>query len=92
MTNTNLPNLGTIITSGLVRKVIYGVYAGAAVVVGGFAAYFLGTGHNLPEVITGAQAVVAYLAIPVGGLALANTSSAPVAPPAPAHTPEHLGE
>jgi xanthine/uracil permease len=90
MTNPTTPNLGTIITSGTARKFVYGVYAGAAVVVGGCAAYFLGTGHNLPEVVSGAQAVVAYLAIPIGGLALANTSSsAPVAAP---NAPAHLGE
>lgn len=74
-TTPNTPNLGNVITSATVRKAIYGVYAGAAVVVGGCAAYFLGTGHNLPEIVTGAQAVVAYLAIPIGGLALVNTAS-----------------
>lgn len=69
------PDLGAIIPSGAARKVIYGTYAVAAVVVGGAAAYFLGVGDPIPGVVVGAQAVIAYLAIPVGGLAAANTST-----------------
>lgn len=76
MSDTNTPNIGNVITSPKIRKAVYGVYAGAAVVVGGVAAYFLGTGHAIPETVVGAQAVIAYLAIPVGGLALANTATA----------------
>lgn len=67
------PNLGNVVESPTARKVIYGVYAVAAVVVGGIAAYFLGVQDPIPEQVIGAQAVIAYLAIPVGGLALANT-------------------
>lgn len=73
MTHTAPPNLGNIIPSGTARKVVYGAYVVVAVVVGGVSAYFLGIGQSLPEIVTGAQAVVAYLGIPVGGLALANT-------------------
>jgi hypothetical protein len=73
-TNTT-PDLGNVISSGKARKIIYGCYAGAAVVVGGVAAYFLGTGAPEPTAVLGALAVVAYLGIPIGGLALANTSS-----------------
>jgi hypothetical protein len=73
MTSTTpAPNLGNVISSSKARKVIYGCYAGAAVVVGGVAAYFLGTGAPEPTAVLGAQAVVAYLGIPIGGLALAN--------------------
>jgi hypothetical protein len=68
-------NLGNVVSNAVARRVIYGLYVVAAVVVGGIAAYFLGTGHPLPEGIVGAQAVIAYLGIPVGGLALANTTS-----------------
>jgi hypothetical protein len=78
MSNTP-PNLGNIIPSGRVRKIIYGVYAGGAVAVGGVVAYFLGAGIPLTPEILGAQGVVAYVGIAVGGLALANTSSAPPA-------------
>lgn len=71
----NTPGLGNVVTSPVARRVIYGTYAAAGVIVGGIAAYFLGTGVGLPEPLVGAQAVIAYLAIPVGGLALANTST-----------------
>lgn len=69
------PNLGNVIPSGTARKAIYGAYVVGAVLVGGVAAYFLGTGIPVPIEVIGAQAVVAYLAIPVGGLALANTAT-----------------
>lgn len=72
---TNSPNLGTVIGSPRARKLVYGVYAVAAVIVGGVAAYFLGVQADMPEAVVGAQAVIAYLAIPVGGLALVNTTS-----------------
>lgn len=75
MTDTSTPNLGTIIPNDTARKVVYGAYTIAAIVVGALAAYFLGIGQQLPEIVVGAQAVVAYLGIPVGGLALANTTT-----------------
>lgn len=65
--------LGVVVTNKTARRVIYGAYVGAAVVVGGVAAYFIGTQHPLPEAVIGAQSVIAYLGIPVGGLAIANT-------------------
>lgn len=74
MSETNPPNLGTVVSNPTARRVIYGTYAVAAVVVGGIAAYFLGIQTPIPEPVIGAQAVIAYLGIPVGGLALANTS------------------
>lgn len=67
------PNIGNVVENPTARKVIYGAYAVAAIVVGGIAAYFLGVQDPIPEQVIGAQAVIAYLAIPVGGLALANT-------------------
>lgn len=67
------PSIGVIIASAVARKIVYSIYAVAAVIVGGAAAYFIGTGHQIPEIVVGSQAVVAYLAIPVGGLAVANT-------------------
>lgn len=69
------PNLGTVISSPTARKIVYGAYAISAVVVGGIAAYFLGIQSPIPEPVIGAQAVIAYLGIPVGGLALANTNT-----------------
>lgn len=72
-TNTEQPNLGRVITNPTGRRLVYGIYAVAAFIVGGVAAYFLGIGQPLPEIVVGAQAVIAYAGIPVGGLALANT-------------------
>ena len=67
------PNLGTVVKNAKIRAGVYGTYAVSAIIVGGIAAYFLGIGHAIPEQVIGAQAVIAYLGIPVGGLALANT-------------------
>jgi len=72
MSNT-APNLGAVITNSKIRKVVYAVYAVGALAVGGAAAYFLGVDLPIPEQVSGAQAVVAYLAIPIGALALVNT-------------------
>lgn len=78
--NTPAPaDLGVIVTSPRARKTIYGAYvllllaAGAAQV--GFAAASAGQ----PVWLTAALAVLAYLGIPVGGLAAANTAVAPKA-------------
>jgi hypothetical protein len=73
MSENSTPDLGNVIKNDTARKVIYGTYAVGAVVVGGIAAYFLGIQVPVPTEVIGAQAVIAYLGIPVGGLALANT-------------------
>ena len=64
--------LGNIVTSSKARRIIYGVFGCAAIAAGGVAAYFLGIGHPIPVQVVGAQSVIAYLGIPVSGLALAN--------------------
>jgi len=74
---SSTPDIGSIIPSGTARKLVYGIYASGALVVGGVVAYFLSTGIPIPVEVTGAQGVIAYLAIPIGGLALANTSNPP---------------
>lgn len=76
------PNLGSIIPSVLVRKIIYAGYVIASVAVGGVAVFDVASGvTELPAWLSGAQAVIAYLAIPIGTLALANApkNDAPVA-------------
>lgn len=73
MSNTEQPNLGRVITDPTARKIVYGTYALGAFIIGGVAAYFLGIGQPLPEVVVGAQAVAAYAGIGIGSLALANT-------------------
>lgn len=72
---SNEPNLGVVVTNTTARKIIYGTYAVAALIVGGVAAYFLGVQAPTPEPVIGAQAVIAYLGIPVGALAVVNTNS-----------------
>lgn len=67
--------LGRVITNPTARKIVYGTYAVGAFVIGGVAAYFLGTGHALPEIVVGAQAVAAYAGIGIGALAVVNTSN-----------------
>lgn len=75
MTNTTPPNVGTFISNALARKIIYGTYAAAALIVGAVAVYFASIGLPVPDAVVGAQNVIAYLAIPIGGLALANVPS-----------------
>lgn len=64
------PNLGSIITNPTARKLIYGLYAVAGLVLGGIQAWY---GDNSPEWLGQYLAVYGYLGIPVGGLAIANT-------------------
>lgn len=69
-------NLGSVITSTGARKIIYGLYVLAGVFFGaasvGFATI---AGGVIPEWVSVGLAVLGYLAIPVGGLALANTGT-----------------
>lgn len=73
MSTLSTPSLGSVVTNATARKVIYGVYVAAVVIVGGIQAYFAATGDPQPSFIGGANAVLVYLGIPIGGLALANT-------------------
>lgn len=67
-------NLGNIIKNGTARAVIYGAYVIAALVVGGVDVYF---GDNDPSWVPNALALIAYLAIPIGGLAAVNSNLIP---------------
>lgn len=73
MSHVAPPNLGNVIVNPSWRKIIYGIYVVAAVIIGGAGVYFPAVGEALPQIVVGAQAVIAYLAIPVGALALVNT-------------------
>ncbi len=69
-------NLGSVITSATVRKIIYGLYVVAGVFFGAASVGFAATsGGIIPEWVTVGLAVLGYLSIPVGGLALANTGT-----------------
>lgn len=71
----NTPDLGTVITSATARRAIYGVYVIAVVIIGAIQVGFSAIDGGQPDWVTVAVQVAAYLAIPVGALALVNTTS-----------------
>ncbi len=77
MENTNL---GNVITSAVTRKIIYSAYVVAGVLLGAAQVGFAAVNGGQPEWLTISLAILAYLSIPVGGLALVNTpkSSDPI--------------
>lgn len=76
---TNTPPLASVIESTTVRKTIYSVYGIVALVIAATTVGFAATTEaSIPEWLTIANAVVAFLGGPVGGLAVANTPSKPV--------------
>lgn len=78
MSTPTAPNLGTIITSAVARKVIYGTYAIGVVLIGAAQVAFASAPElgGQPVWLTVSLAVAAYLGVPVSALALANTSTA----------------
>lgn len=68
-------NLGSIISNDFARKVIYATYAVAVIVAGGLQVWFSSVDGVIPGWLDGALNVLAYLGVPIGGLALANTSN-----------------
>lgn len=77
MSTPTTPNLGNIITSAVVRKVIYGAYAIAVVIIGAVQVGYAAAPElgGQPTWLTVALAVAGYLGVPVSALALANTST-----------------
>lgn len=67
------PALGTIITDPAVRKIIYGIYTVLLLALGALTVWYGAQGAQLPSWGVGVSAVLGYLGIPVGGLAIANT-------------------
>jgi hypothetical protein len=79
--STPTADLGTIVTSATARKAIYSVYVLAALAVTGTQIAFASIQVAQPSWLIATLAVIAYLGIPVGTLAISNTSTpAPVAP------------
>lgn len=80
MSTTTPPNLGIVITSPTARKTIYGTYIILLVVAGAVQVAYAAIQLGQPAWLIAALAVLAYLGIPVGGLALVNspTTSTPV--------------
>lgn len=73
-------NLGNVIKNATARAVIYGAYVLFALVVGGIDVFH---GDADPSWVPQLQALVAYLAIPVGGLAAVNSNIIPTQVVAP---------
>lgn len=74
--STPTPNdIGTIISSGRARKIIYGVYVVGIVIIGAIQVGHAAISVEQPDWLTVALAVAAYLGVPVGGLAAANTTT-----------------
>lgn len=69
-------DLGVIITSARLRKGIYGGYVLAVIAAGGTQIAYASLEIGAPDWLTASLAVLAYLGIPVGGLAAANTRRA----------------
>ena len=69
------PNLGSVISDATIRKVIYSAYVIALVLVGAAQVAYAAVSVATPSWLTIALAVLAYLGVPVGGLALANTGT-----------------
>jgi len=73
------PNLGSVVTNATIRKAIYSTYVVALVIAGGLQVAFANPElGGQPVWLTVALSVLAYLGIPVGGLALANTGTPPL--------------
>jgi hypothetical protein len=65
------PDIGTIVTNPTARTIIYGTYGIIGLIAAATTVGFAAAG-NLPEWLTIANAVIAFLGGPVGGLAVAN--------------------
>jgi hypothetical protein len=78
MSDSNVPtpnDLSRVVTSATARKVIYGAYVLGLIGAGATTVGFAAVGGDLPQAIVVTNAVLGYLGIPIGGLALANTVS-----------------
>lgn len=72
---TSSPNLASVVSNPSIRKIVYTVFVVAVVAAGATQAAYASLGDGQPAWLTAALNVLAYLAVPVGGLALANTPS-----------------
>lgn len=69
-------NLGSVITNPVARRVIYGLYVVAGILFGAASVGYATVGDGVtPEWVSVGLAVLGYLSIPVGGLALSNVGS-----------------
>ncbi len=77
MSTTTPPNLGIIITSPTARKIIYGTYTILLLIAGAAQVAFAAIPSGQPVWLTAGLSVLAYCGVPVGALAVANTSATP---------------
>lgn len=75
MSTTTPPNLGIVITNPTVRKRIYGSYIVLLVIAGAIQVAYAAIQLGQPVWLVAVVAVLGYLGIPVGGLALVNSPS-----------------
>lgn len=69
-------SLGTVVTNPVVRKAIYGIYIVTGVILGAVQVAFAAIeGAGQPDWLTVVLAVYAFLSVPVGSLALVNTTA-----------------
>lgn len=68
-------NLGSVVTNATARRAIYGAYVVAGLFFGASSAAFAVLGTVSPDWVNIGLAVLGYLAIPVGGLALVNVGT-----------------
>lgn len=69
----SVQNLGNVITNPNARRIVYGAYVIALLVLGAVAVYYVAVGQKLPIQLIGITAVFSFLGIPFGSLALSNT-------------------
>ena len=75
MSTPTTPDIGSVISSETARRIIYSVYVVVAFVIACIQVGYSAAQVANPIWLTVALAVVAYAALPIGGLAVANTSS-----------------
>jgi hypothetical protein len=67
--------LGVIVKNAKARAIIYGTYVVAIIVAGAAQVAYASLELGQPDILVAAVAVLAYLGVPVGTLAVANTNS-----------------
>lgn len=75
MTIPNSSDLGVIVKNAKARAYIYGAYVVAIIIAGATQVGFAAVEVSQPEWLTAGLAVLAYLGVPVGTLAVANTNT-----------------
>ena len=75
---SNVPNssqLGVIVKNAKARAAIYGTYVVAIIAAGATQVAYAALEQGQPDWLVASLAVLAYLGVPVGTLAVANTST-----------------